>query len=257
MNVGISTGCVYPMLVEEAIEKLADYGFDLFELFLNCDFEFSDDYADIINEITARRNVKIKSIHFYLAAVEGLLLFSDYERRTVEGFKRYENYFKAIAKMHGEYGILHGVKAGAITEEKYFERFKELSRLAKSCGITLLLENVNGYCSQSPLFLRHIREELGDDVSFNFDLKQAIRAGQDPYEILDAMGDNLKNIHINDYNDKETCLLPGQGSFDYKQLFSYLQKHNYKGDMLIEVYRQNFNDLKELKTSKDFIVNLM
>ncbi len=257
MNIGISTGCVYPMLVEEAIEKLSDCGFNVFELFLNCDYEFSDEYADIINKITVQKNVKIKSIHFYLAAVEGLLLFSNYERRTIEGFRRYEDYFKSIAKMGGEYGILHGVKAGAITEGKYFERYKQLSRLAKYSGITLLLENVNGYMSQSPEFLHHIREELGDDVAFNFDLKQAIRSGNNPYEILDAMGDNLKNIHINDYNEHETCLLPGHGNFDYKRLFDYLNKNNYKGDMLIEVYRHNFNDLCELKEAKEFLLNLM
>lgn len=255
MNIGISTGCLYPMLVEESIEILADNGFDLFELFLNCEYEFSDEYVDIINEITARRNVRLKSIHFYLAAVEGLLLFSEYERRTAEGFKQYERYFRAIAKMGAEYGILHGVKAGAISNDKYFERYLRLSRLAKECGITLLLENVNQFCSQSPEFLKSIRNALGEDVSFNFDLKQAVRAGYNPYDILEAMGDRLKNIHINDFDENHTCLLPGNGIFDYLKFMQYLKQTQYKGDMLIEVYNYNYSNIGELKASREILLS--
>jgi len=68
-----------------------------------------------------------------------------------------------------------------------------------------------------------------------------------------AMGDRLVHIHLNDQAPGQECLLPGQGIFNYEELFAYLRQINYQGLGVIEVYRHNFKELSELRAAEAFL----
>ena len=46
MDIGISTGCLYPMLTEDCIKALCDIGFRNFEIFFNTFSELETDCLD-------------------------------------------------------------------------------------------------------------------------------------------------------------------------------------------------------------------
>ena len=85
------------------------------------------------------------------------------------------------------------------------------------------------------------------------DVKQAVRAEQDPYEMCEAMGKNLVHIHINDNRPGRDCLLPGRGEMDYARLLSILRENHYRGDFIIEVYRKDFAQISELADAYRFL----
>ena len=102
MKVGISTGCLYPMLTEECIDVLAKLGFTSFEIFFNTFSELKDEYLDMLKYILEKYNARVKSIHPFTSSYESFLLFSDYERRFMDGIKIYEMYFRTARKIGAE-----------------------------------------------------------------------------------------------------------------------------------------------------------
>ena len=109
--------------------------------------------------------------------------------------------------------------------------------LGQQFGITVAQENVNGFRSANPAFIRRMREQLQNRCAFVFDVKQAVRAGFDPYDMCDAMGKNLIHVHIYDNAPPQDCL----------------QQQDYHGSFIIEVYRRNFEQLEELNSSAMYL----
>ena len=247
MKLGISTACLYPMETERAFKTLLGLDFEVFEIFFNSFSELEDNFIDCLKNMN-KANRRIKSIHPFTAGFESFLLFSSYYRRFQDGIKLYEKYFHAAQRIGAKLVVLHGDKYGkekGISDEEYFKRFEKLSEVAELYGVILAQENVNLYRSQRPQFIREMKQYLGKRAAFVLDIKQAVRAKEDPFVICDAMGERLIHVHLNDHDEKSDCLLPGRGNMDYNRLASLLKKHDYKGDIVIEVYNENFQDIRE------------
>ena len=253
-NLGISTASLYPMYTEEAFEILLKKGIRLFEIFTNSPCEIEDEFIDKINSIRKSHGCKIKSLHPFTSGIDPFMLFSNYYRRFEDMLKYYEKFFKAANRLEAEIVVLHGDKcnkANAIKEEEYFERFFKLANLAKKYDVVLAQENVNLFRSQNIDFIDRMKKNLGDEVKFVLDIKQAIRANEDPFELCKVMGKNLVHLHLNDHDDKNDCLLPCKGTMDYKKLFEILDSIDYEGSIIIEVYRNSFSNVDELIDSYD------
>lgn len=256
MKIGISTGCLYPMLTEECVSVLTDEGFNLFEIFFNTFSELEDDYIDKLKYILDSHNAKAVSIHPFTSGYESYLLFSNYERRFRDGVNIYERYFNTAKRLGADKVILHGLRSdfkSSLSDNTYFERFEILSQRAKQYGISLLQENVNLFRSNSPSFIQNMSEAIPDSAEFVFDIKQALKAGINPYEMINSMGKRLKHIHINDFSTNNECVLPGEGCFNFERFFRSLKDIDYDGDIIIEVYRFSFDKINELKKSYDFL----
>ncbi len=260
MQTGISTACLYPEKLENSLEKLISLGFRTFEVFLNTWSEFQPPYIEKLKETTEKRGCRICSIHPYTSGYESCLLFSNYERRFLDSVGFYEEYFRAARDLGASFVVLHGQRDyqnSSIPEEEYIDRYAYLYSRAKTFGILLAQENVNRFRSEDPAFIRRMRSRLQDECAFVLDIKQAVRAGKDPFDMCAAMGERLLHIHINDHTATEDCLLPGRGDMDYPRLFKMLRGFDYKGECIIEVYRKNFSVDSELKESGVFVDNLL
>lgn len=254
MKIGISTACLYPMETERALQTLLERGFSLFEVFFNCDGEMEPTFLDRLRRQAAAYEARFCSVHFYTAGFESMMFFSDYPRRFAESMERYRRNFSAARRLGASYAVMHGGKEQCVEDAVYFERYHALFEAAREEGITLLLENVRLHKSASPEFIRRMRQALGPQgAAFNFDLKQAVRAGVDPFAMLEAMGEEVRNIHINDCNAQGDCLLPGEGTFDFALLAQKLKEMQYSGDLLIEVYSNNFTQTEQLISARDFL----
>ena len=163
---------------------------------------------------------------------------------------QYQRYFECAAALGARYLTFHGERDMGITDNparwaRKCEAYRRLCGIASACGVTLAQENVAWCRSRDPGFLRALYRDV-PELRYTLDIKQARRAGRDWKEFIDAVGDRIVNVHINDFSAEQTCLLPGAGSMDYADFFSRLRGAGYDGHTLIEVYRSNFTDKAEL-----------
>lgn len=256
MRAGISTACLYPQETENALETLIKQGFSHFEIFLNTISEITPAYIKKLCRMLKEHNASVKSVHPFTSGYEPYLIFTDYERRYRDSLDFYERYFDAAAQMGAELLVIHGDRKtpeNGISNAAYFEKFGELSLRGERYGITVVQENVNLFRSQHPVFLKEMRAYLGERAKFVFDVKQAVRSGNDPFAVCSAMGEGLVHVHINDNLPGQDCLLPGKGKMDYHALLRLLNKNGCRGDLIIEVYQNNFRSLSELLEAKAFL----
>lgn len=258
IRAGISTACFYPETTERSLEYAAASGADCLEIFVNADQEFSYVRFRDFERIARENGTRIVSVHPYTSAFEPLIFFSAYQRRFEDGLKQYGHLFELTAAVGAQYFIFHGAGIrAAVEDECIFERTAKLARLAHSCGITLLQENVARCKSRSPEFIRAMRACLGEDAAFVLDTKQAVRSEVSVEEMRAAMGDRLRHIHISDCDETRDCLPPGQGNADLRGLISRLRANNFNGDLILELYKDGYSGLAELYESYDYLNELL
>lgn len=260
MKSGISTACLYPMPLEDAFSTLLKMGFREFEIFFNTFSELEKSYIDELKMRADDAGGRIRSIHPFTSGYESYLLFSDYERRFLDGLEFYKRYFEACSRLGAKLLVLHGErsdKRARIPETMYFERYARLFELGKSFGVTVAQENVDRFLSDDPGFLSRMKKACGTGCAFVLDIKQAVRGGEDPFRICRAMGDRIVHVHINDNSPASDCLLPGFGRMDFPALTRMLRSFGFDGDLMIEVYRDSFGKLGELLEAKRTVDRLI
>ena len=259
MQAGISTACLYPMLLEESFARLVSLGFRCFEIFVNTDSELQEPFMRRIRQMADSSGSAIRSVHPFTSGFENFLLFSEYRRRYLDGLEYYKRYFHACNLLGADILVLHGRRCDkrSISDAEFFERYARLFALGKSFGVTVAQENVNLYCSDDPAFLRSMRRACGHDCAFVLDIKQAVRGGSDPYAVCGAMGEQIVHVHINDNSPASDCLLPGFGRMDYAKLMSMLLGFGFDGDLIIEVYRKSFGGRDEILEAKKVVESLV
>ncbi len=257
MLFGASTSNLYPDLTENALSKLLDMGINTVEVFLNTESETDPGYLREMQRRTQEAGGRIVSVHPYLSATEPYLLFSTYERRYRDGMKHYAHIFDSAAKLGADYVVMHGAKEGALPMDDAIERFGKLYDLGQEYGVTLLQENVVHYRAAHPDYILRMRELLGEKAGFVFDFKQCRRAGHTPDELLDAMGNRVKHLHISDATPERDCLLPGKGTTDLAGPLQRLKKSGFNGACMLELYRSNFGEVVELAEGINFLCGLL
>ncbi len=258
MKTGISTACLYPNTPENSLDELLSIDYKTFEIFINSLQEVKKDY---IKEIKAKLNyydASIVSMHPFTSLTEGMYFFEGYDRRFTDGIELYKNFFEAANELSIKMFVLHGQLSVPRVkqkheDEKYCENYVKLNNVAKEFGITVCHENVYRYKCGHIEHVRAMKEILGDEVHFTFDVKQAIRQQVDPFDMLKAMGSSLKHVHLSDNHKSNDCLLPGKGDFDIARLRDYLQDINYTGAVITEVYRGSYETLEDIRLSKNLV----
>ena len=97
-----------------------------------------------------------------------------------------------------------------------------------------------------------LNEVTNDNLCFNLDIKQAVFSGYETAEYIKHMGSRLKNVHICGVNCKEgefrTCM-PEHGDYPLSDLKKELLLAGYSGNIILEVYSNNYDSLDDLKKS--------
>lgn len=258
MKIGASTSCFYPLETEKSLKKVIETGFKTAEIFFNSSSELEPDFVNDMKKQADGEGVRIVSVHPFSSALENTCIFGEYQRRYDDYIGLYQKHFHAAALLGAKYVVIHGAisrQKRDIPEEHYFERFNTLVELGKQEGICVCQENVVRFRSESLDFLKRMRNALGDNFNMVFDIKQSIRSGYSPFEVLDEMKNEIVHVHISDNNSESDCMPPGKGNFDFGRLFNELDKAGYKGDYVIEIYSKGYDVQKELKASREFFEN--
>lgn len=257
MAFGISTSCLYPLETEKSLDMLGRIGVKHCEIFLNSPSETTFDFAKILIRIRDEYGIKISAVHPFSSFAETYMLFSAYQRRFDDMLEFYKRNFEVTAALGADFSVIHGALTGAkISDEEYFERFAKLIEEGKKSDIKVCHENVNRHLCENPCFAEKMKAFLGDDFKLVFDVKQAVRAGFSPIEFAEKFKEDIVHIHISDHTEKADCIPPGKGNFNFRKLIEIMNSASYKGDYIIELYRENFGDISDLQTALNYVQNL-
>lgn len=254
---GISSASFYPLETEKALELMGKNGVKNAEIFFNAACETEKDFVKQLKSIADYYGMNIVSVHPTMSLAESFMLFSAYDRRREEGMQQYKRYGEITAELGARYVIMHGGKPnGVLSEEQYCERFAEISRAVAQNGGMLLQENVLNYRAGSIDFLKTMVKHLGETAAFCLDVKQSVRNGYPPEDVLAAVGKNVKHLHISDHTTEKDCLLPGKGHYNFEDFFQKCREIGYSGYAITEVYRNAYADYSEVFASqKEFELN--
>ncbi len=247
MKSGVSTACLYPTVLEKAFRMLAESGVKTTEIFVNSHCELLSPYKDEMLAIQGEYGIDVVSVHPFTCGIEPMMLFTAYERRIADMLDYYKRFFEYMNDFGARYFVLHGNKnQNFIEDEIYFERYIKLQEAAEGFGVCVVQENVSRCTGGSIDFLVKMKNALGEKASFVLDVKQAHRAGNDPTEMVKALGKNIKHIHFSDSGKAGDCLKFGFGEYDNNAFFTALKAQGYSGSVVLELYRSGFGEAAEL-----------
>ncbi len=250
MKAGVSTACLYPRPLEEALYDLAVNGIPSVEVFVNTHSELQKNFAYGINDTLKRFDVDCVSVHPYTGELETMMFFSDYERRMSDALEYYKLYFQFMNIIGARICVFHGAKGSPNSpRERFCERYSRLYRLGREFGVTVAIENVSRCLSGSAAFIRSCASMMGNECAFVIDTKQALRAKENPFSLLEAAGKRTVHVHISDHGEHGDCLLIGRGSFQVRKFLERLNELNPECAVILELYRSSFQGISDLTAS--------
>ena len=257
MRAGVSTACLYPKPLEEAVYELAVNGVSNIEIFLNTQSELKKGYAHGLANMLKRFEVNCCAVHPFTCEIEPQMFFSEYERRVNDMLEYYKLYFRFMNIVGADIFVFHGGKPSSVCNtELYCERYSKLYRLGKEFGVTVAVENVSRCKSGSSAFIKEIKNMLGDEFAFVLDTKQAIRSNENPMRFLDVVGDKIAHVHISDSGEMGDCLLIGKGRFDFRKFFDKLAGYNPDCGVILELYRSGWSGISDLVSSYNILTRM-
>lgn len=246
MEVGISTACFYPEPTEKGLEKVVRAGIPAAEVFLNTFSEAEPDFIGQLREILKQGDTRVLSLHPFTGWMEPMLFFTGYQRRFQDGLELFKRLSEAALMLGTDLLVFHGDNFHADrSPESYAECFGRLFETGKQCGVRIVQENVCRCASKNPELFPALIHQI-PDCGFTLDVKQALRSGVTAMEVYEKMGGHLAHLHLSDSSPQETCLLPGEGTFDFRRFFERLRQDGYRGNAVVEVYHHNFREEKTL-----------
>lgn len=258
MRAGVSTACLYPKLLEEAVYDLAVNGVAHIEIFVNTFCELEKKYIKEISAILKRFDVTCRSLHPFTFAMESMMFFSGYERRVGDAIELYKKYFEAMNILGAEILVFHGnKKIVPVEKELYFDSFQRLVNAGKEFGITVAQENVSRCTGGSLSFMKDMVKNLGDDAKFVIDTKQTVRSGENNFDILRTLKEHVVHVHISDHGELGDCLQIGRGRFNIKQFLSILNECSPQCSVILELYRSNFDGISDLVSNYSTLLNMV
>ncbi len=247
IRAGVSTACFYPKLLEEAVYDLAVNGINHTEIFINADCELTKPYISGLADTLKRFEVSCRSLHPYTCPLEPMLFFSGYKRRLADGIEYYKKYFNAMNLLDAKIFVFHGNKKLAqLSPENYCECYSKLVETGKQFGVTVAQENVSRCQSGSLEFMSRMAEIMDNDAKFVLDTKQAVRAGENSFDIVKKLQGKVIHIHISDHGEMGDCLQIGKGRFNIKQLLNLISREEYDVSIMLELYRNNFDGISDI-----------
>ncbi len=250
LKAGVSTSCLYPKLLEESLYDLTLNGITSVEVFVNSHSEFRKSFAYGIADTLKRFEADCLSVHPFTVEMEHMMFFSEYERRLEDILEYYKLYFQFMNIVGAKIFVFHGGK-GSLTfsRELFCERYHKLYELGRQFGVTVAVENVARCLSGSSAFIRDISAILGDDCAFVLDTKQALRARENPFSFLEAIGKKIAHVHISDSGELGDCLPIGKGRFQVKKFLARVNELNPDCGIILELYRNSFRGISDLVLS--------
>ena len=262
MQVGISTASLFMRKYnEEALPLLNELGVECAEVFLTSFSEYGKEFGELL--ASRKGNLVINSVHDLNTEFEPQL-FNAHPRVKADAYGWLDKVLESANALGAPYYTFHGTsrmkrhtRSGKHDDfPSMIKGFEEIVAHCKERNVTLCLENVEWSTYNRVGVFSRIAESV-PNLRGVLDIKQA-RISEYPYEdYLSEMGERLAYAHISDLDENGKICLPGQGKFDFETLIKRLMDVGFDGALLIEVYKDNYSDVQELKIACDYINELL
>ena len=257
MKVGISTATLFlKKNNEEALPLFASWGVPCAEVFLTSFCEYTPSFAEQLAAV--RGDVEIHSLHVLNTQFEPQL-YADHPRVRADAFHLLSEVLCSARILRARNYTFHGVARIKRTFRenlaKSAPQTAEIFQFCRDKGVRLCYENVEwALCSHPGVFseLRRACPDLGGVL----DIKQARISGYDWRDYLAEMGQSLATVHVSDIAADAKMCLPGQGVFDFAELFSRLRDVGFGGAVLIENYSRDYTRMDEVRRSFEWLSDL-
>ena len=258
MDIGVSTATFFLRKYnEQSISEIKGLGGETCEVFLECPSEYTKEYGELL--LSKKGDLKVHSMHAVTMNYE-TELFSSFDRALNDAMKSFGNVLSIGQMLGAKFYTMHG--RARIKKNGNYDDFiingKKLDKLcdfASNYDIRICLENVPWALYNKPGYFKNILN-YAPNLCATFDLKQARISGYSYRDYLCEMGNKLKTVHLSDVDDNGKIKLPGKGNFDFSNLFNILSNEGFDGSMIIEVYKDDFNDDYEITQSLDYLKEL-
>ena len=204
------------------------------------------------------------NIHLGLHTLSGVNMaeYSNLFRQAADEYLR--GYIDMATRLDAEWIVVHaGFHFTADYEQRKqasLERLQRASSYAEDKGIHLLLENMNrepedaevnylGYTLEECLF--YFENLRSANLHWTFTINHATLVPEGIDGFLDTFGiDRMREVRVADnLGDKEHHMFPGEGSIDFRSLFSRLEGMGYTGH-----YTNGFGTLDDMIRGRDYLV---
>jgi len=182
-------------------------------------------------------------------------------RQRMDAFDMFRRVLDAAAELGAQYYVYHGRNTAQLSPLPFnlqanIDVMGQMSGEAAQRNIQIAWENVF-WCQLTTI--ERISEVIAalPDVRFTLDIKQAMRAGENPLDMARAMGESLVNVHICDWKDSGKLCLPGEGCFQFDELMRALDGIGYAGPVVLEPYLALIDSDEALKRSISHVRGLM
>ena len=188
--------------------------------------------------------------------------YSNLFRQAADEYLR--GYIDMATRLDAEWIVVHaGFHFTADYEQRKqasLERLQRASSYAEDKGVHLLLENMNrepedaevnylGYSLEECLF--YFENLRSANLHWTFTINHATLVPEGIDGFLDTFGiDRMREVRVADnLGDKEHHMFPGEGSIDFRSLFSRLEGMGYTGH-----YTNGFGTLDDMIRGRDYLV---
>lgn len=258
MEIGISTASLFKRQYnEDALVTLGELDARVCEIFLGTYQEYTPEFASLLKE--RKGNLRVHSIHTLNTHFEPQL-FGANPRAVDDAYKIFGNTLQTAKTLGATAYTLHGIarfKRNVLYNdyEKIGKMMQNVKDFASLYNVDLCLENVEWAYYNHVGFYKEISKYC-KDLSTCLDVKQARISGDSYKDYISEMGSSIKTVHLSDVTETGKICLPGKGTFDFEELFKRLKDVNFNGDMLIEVYTNDYGEISEFKDSLNYLRDL-
>lgn len=255
MTIGLSCAAFYGrMESEDQAAHLRAFPLDCCEVFLQTPSEYRAAFGRLVRQRLG--GLPCASIHVKGTQFEPDL-FGASARQREDAFATLRGALDAGQALGARWYVFHGPGGAAapITLESIRalpERFQAMQAEAQARGLEILWENVSWCALRRPEDVREAAARL-PGLRFVLDIKQARRAGVEPFAMLEAMGGDIRHVHVLDWDASGRLCLPGQGVVDFDRLFGCLRALGYEGAVILEPYAAQAADEDALRRALDFL----
>ena len=253
MKTGISTASLFMrQSTEDAISTIKSLGAECIEIFLTTFYEYRPEFA---KKFASRaEGIEVNSVHTLSNGFEPQLFSSNF-RVKGDGFYWLDQVMRSAQLFGCKNYSFHGFFRKGNSTDDYDGIADILRRTSEFCadyGVKLCLENVAWSTYNTPYMFKELKKRF-EGLAGVFDIKQARRSGY-PYEMyIEDMSGAISHAHLSDVDENGKMCLPGKGVYDFEEILKRLKGAGFDGNLLIEVYPDDYSEISELKNSLEFL----
>ncbi|WP_408958422.1 sugar phosphate isomerase/epimerase family protein [Natrinema sp. 74] len=270
MQVGFSTNAFREYQLEDAIEAIADAGYDGVELLLDEPHLYPPNATgserDRVAEVLERHDIAVSNGNaFMLTAIEGFHHPSYIEPDADDRQKRVD-YTLAALETAADLGLPHiSIEPGGpIPEGKsrewamdvFVDSLEQIVPAAEERGVDLLIEpEPDLLIETSDQFLALLERVDSDRIGCNFDAGHFYCVGEDPAELVDPLWEHTSHYHLEDIpadrTHEHTRL--GDGAMDIDAFLGELEERGYDGFVTVELYPYEETPIETAREAMAFL----